>query len=154
MFFHSCKDRDFVFVQGNLAKSWGCVDFSFYYFSLGSHLINTMKGFNYCKREKLFLKTQVGIDKSSMLNYIPLSGKKSFIGAICVDSLVQGFPREQNHLDVCHNLMQSSKRAFAALCATLNRETVIKVHFKLAYSTSTVLDLFMCNLLYYVVKFS
>lgn len=105
MFFHSCKDRDFVFVQGNLAKSWGCVDFSFYYFSLGSHLINTMKGFNYCKREKLFLKTQVGIDKSSMLNYIPLSGKKSFIGAICVDSLVQGFPREQNHLDVCHNLM-------------------------------------------------
>lgn len=76
MFFHSCKDRDFVFVQGNLAKSWGCVDFSFYYFSLGSHLINTMKGFNYCKREKLFLKTQVRLDKSSMLNYIPLSGKK------------------------------------------------------------------------------
>lgn len=24
MFFHSCKDGDFVFVQGNLAKSWGC----------------------------------------------------------------------------------------------------------------------------------
>lgn len=35
---HSCKDKDFVFFQGNLAKSWGCVDFSFYYFSLGSHL--------------------------------------------------------------------------------------------------------------------
>lgn len=26
-----------LFVQGNLAKSWGCVDFSFN-FSLGSHL--------------------------------------------------------------------------------------------------------------------
>lgn len=80
MFFH----RDFVFVQGNLAKSWGYVDFSFY-FSLGSHLINTMKGFNYCKREKLFLKTQVRFDKSRMLN------EKSVIGAMCVDSLVQGF---------------------------------------------------------------
>ncbi len=44
-----------------------------------------MKGFNYCKREKLFLKTQVRFDKSRMLN------EKSVIGAMCVDTLVQGF---------------------------------------------------------------
>lgn len=65
-----------------------------------------MKGLNYFKREKLFLKTQVRFDKSGMLNSIPLSGgKKRFIGAICVDSFLQGFPQEQNHLDICYNLM-------------------------------------------------
>lgn len=83
-----------------------------------------MNDFNYCERGKrLFLKTQVRYDKSSMLNYIPLSGKKCFIGAIRVDSLTPGgFLKNKITWTSVITSCRVARESLAALWVTLNCE--------------------------------